>query len=544
MPLLSGVMRAHTARVLVAASVAGVACMAAITVACGEGCRSTSGVQPNPPTTDSSAPSLRLYVVSDVAGALEPCGCVKDQLGGLDHVAAWMASERKSAPNALLVGSGPLFFLDAKLEADKKEQDLAKAETLAVSLKGLGLAAFSPGQNDLAGGRDLLTRLGQQAGAPALAANADGFDRATVRDIGGLKVGFVGVSGLEGAARPPADAVKEASQALRQQGAKIVIALASVGRGEAKRIADAVPDLTAIVVGSPSSSGDANTTAPMPERIGNVIVAEASNHLQTVAVLDLFVKGGSYSFADGTGLEKGIKREALTRRITELRGKIATWEKEGKVDKKDIDARKADLARLEVERDDLDKQAPPQKGSFFRYTVKEIRDSLGSSPDTHAQLLAYYKKVNDRNKELFKDRKPRDVSKGEAKYIGVDACTSCHEEPRKVWDKTSHAHAYATLTKEFKEFNLDCVSCHVTGYDKPGGSTVTHVKELESVQCETCHGPGSAHAKAPEKVKTPVSKPGDALCEQCHHPPHVHEFDAKAKMKEILGPGHGIKSAP
>ena len=38
----------------------------------------------------SGPPTLRLYVVSDLSGAMEPCGCVKDQLGGLDHFAAWM----------------------------------------------------------------------------------------------------------------------------------------------------------------------------------------------------------------------------------------------------------------------------------------------------------------------------------------------------------------------------------------------------------------------------------------------------------------------
>jgi hypothetical protein len=483
---------------------------------------------------------VRLYVVTDVAGALEPCGCVKDQLGGLDHAAAWMAAERKSAPNAALVSAGPLFFMDPELKADRKEQDLTKAATLAASMKTLGLAAFAPGQNDLVAGRAELDKLRATAGAAALAANVDGFEKTSVRDIGGTKVGFIGVSALEGA-RPPADAVKEAAAALKQRGAKVLVALAAVGRGEAKRIADAVPDLTAIVVGSPSSSGEANTSAPPPERVGNVIIAEASNHLQTVVALDLFVRDGSYTFADGTGLEKGMKREELRRRIDELRGKIATWEKEGKVDKKDLDARRADVAKLEAERDALDREAPPQKGSFFRYTVKEIRDSLGENPDTHAQLLAYYKAVNERNKELFKDRAPRPVGPNEPKYIGVEACSTCHEEPRAVWDKTSHAHAYKTIADQFKEYNLDCVSCHVTGYDRPGGSTVTHVADLKDVQCETCHGPGSLHAKSPNKVKPPTPKPQADLCLSCHHPPHVHEFDAKAKMKEILGPGHGMK---
>jgi hypothetical protein len=82
------------------------------------------------------------------------------------------------------------------------------------------------------------------------------------------------------------------------------------------------------------------------------------------------------------------------------------------------------------------------------------------------------------------------------------------------------------------------VSCHVTGYDLPGGSTVTHVDRLKDVQCEVCHGAGSLHAAKP-KVAMPTPKPQPDLCLSCHHPPHVEVFDAKAKMDEILGPGHG-----
>jgi hypothetical protein len=39
----------------------------------------------------------------------------------------------------------------------------------------------------------------------------------------------------------------------------------------------------------------------------------------------------------------------------------------------------------------------------------------------------------------------------------------------------------------------------------------------------------------------PIVKPSADSCLSCHHPPHVHTFDAKAKMADILGPGHGEK---
>ena len=85
------------------------------------------------------------------------------------------------------------------------------------------------------------------------------------------------------------------------------------------------------------------------------------------------------------------------------------------------------------------------------------------------------------------------------------------------------------------------MACHVTGYGKPGGSTVTHVDKLQNVGCEECHGPGSLHAKDPKKKDLIEAKPKTDTCvSKCHHPPHVEGFDAKEKVKNVLGKGHGM----
>jgi hypothetical protein len=109
-----------------------------------------------------------------------------------------------------------------------------------------------------------------------------------------------------------------------------------------------------------------------------------------------------------------------------------------------------------------------------------------------------------------------------------------------VWNKTPHSRAYATLADQFKEFNLECVSCHVTGYEQPAGSTVTHVEKLKDVQCEVCHGPGSKHVASPTDKTLIIGHPEPGRCLDCHHPPHVEQFDPSVKMREILGPGHGM----
>jgi hypothetical protein len=314
-------------------------------------------------------------------------------------------------------------------------------------------------------------------------------------------------------------------------------------RGEALRLADAAPELHVLVVGKPVEMGEANDAPKPPVLAGSTVIVETANHLQTVGVVDLYVRGDDPSkplvFADAGGVARADELLGLAGRIRDLEARINSWERDKTVKPADIAARKEDLERLRAEKAKIEAQQPEVKGSFFRFQTVEVRDKMGADDAVHAAMLGYYKRVNEHNKVAYADRKPPPVDKGQASFIGVEACTDCHDEPRKVWDKTPHAKAYATLQKDFKEFNLDCVSCHVTGYDKPGGSTVTHVEKLANVQCEDCHGPGSLHAKDPKAKGLIQVQPQPGVCVGCHHPPHVEGFDPKQKMQLILGPGHG-----
>jgi hypothetical protein len=83
------------------------------------------------------------------------------------------------------------------------------------------------------------------------------------------------------------------------------------------------------------------------------------------------------------------------------------------------------------------------------------------------------------------------------------------------------------------------VSCHVTGYERPGGSNVTHVNKLQNVQCEACHGPGSLHVAS--GGGTDIARtPAESVCRGCHHTPHVaDDWDLSLSWSKIIGPGHG-----
>lgn len=504
------------------------------------------------PPSKSETPNLRLYLLAGVAGAIEPCGCVKDMLGGVDHAAAYLAAQTRTVPNQLVVGAGPMLFSDPSIDVDHVKQAEFKAMALAESFRDIGLAAWAPGANDWALGADRLSEFAKVSGARLLAANlkatAPPLEATALRSVNGLKVGFAGV--VVGTPRPnlpegldydsAKGALTRAQKALREQGAQLQVALVAAPRGDALRLIEQVPGFQLVVLGKPFDQGENNDEPIPPTIIGNTLAAQAPNHLQGIGSVDLFVRGDDYSFADGTGVEKLEKKQSLSARISELEGRILEWEKTG-VSQQDLAARREDLKKLQAERSALDRDVPTTEGSFYTYELVDVRESLGVEPKVKGRLAAYYKRVNQHNRELFKDKLPPPVPEGEAGYLGLEKCAACHLEEAAFWKTTRHAKAYETLVKDDKQFNLDCVSCHVTAYEKPGGSTVTHVQGLTDVQCETCHGPGSLHVANPADPKLIQAVPDRAFCAQaCHHPPHVKkDWSVDAAWKLILGPGHG-----
>ena len=530
--------------------------LAAIALVCAscDGCKKVA-----PPVTASDKPSVRLYLLSDIAGALEPCGCSKDQLGGLDHLAAFVNGETKNAPNRLVLAAGPLLYIDPTLEPKRAAQDRWKAEAIADALHGIGLNAWVPGFNDWADGSAELARLSHRAEVTLLGGmhTTDPTQLSTTTHalmvVNGLSIGLIGI-GLprDGGGKLPADLVAQGDGAvlaqvkndvaeLRKGGARLLVGIAAMQRGAALRIADAVPELNVLLIGKEQSRGHGNTAQPAPELVGSTLVIETANHAQSVAVVDIYLKGADAApkLADAGGVAQAAKALDLSRRIRELEQRINGWQG-SKVDPADLAARKADLAKLRADRDALEAAQPAPAGSFFRFAVHEVREGMGKDDAVSARMLALYQRINTHNKTALADLLPTAAAAGEASFIGVEACTTCHEEERKVWDGTAHAHAYKTLADGFKEYNLECVGCHVSGYGRAGGSTVTHNDKLQNVQCEECHGAGSLHAKKPEAKGLIVKKPDPKGCvEACHHPPHVEGFDALAKTELILGPGPG-----
>lgn len=154
---------------------------------------------------------------------------------------------------------------------------------------------------------------------------------------------------------------------------------------------------------------------------------------------------------------------------------------------------------------------------------------------------------------------------GQNKYVGVRACRPCHATAKQgeqfpIWQKSAHARAYTTLTTSKADeiakgigFSVpavevvDCLTCHTVLADTKLLEKTFSVQD--GVQCETCHGAGSAyksmsimkdHAKsvAAGMIEYIDEAAIEKQCRSCHNEksPTYKEFKFKESWEKIKHP--------
>jgi cytochrome c peroxidase len=151
------------------------------------------------------------------------------------------------------------------------------------------------------------------------------------------------------------------------------------------------------------------------------------------------------------------------------------------------------------------------------------------------------------------------------KYVGVKMCAPCHKAEKTgnqfgVWQKTKHADAFkALLTPKANEIakakgsakpaaeSPECLECHTV--TAPVAMVDKTFDMKDGVQCEACHGPGSAYkTMATMKDSAKAVKAGLMLyaddaaiqkkCETCHNAksPTFKEFKFDASWAKVKHP--------
>ena len=465
---------------------------------------------------------VTLVYTADVFGTLEPCGCSRDQRGGLARMATALARIRAEGQPVFFVTGGDVLF-EAPPAGDLADQQQLAARTTARALAAMGLDAFAPGERDLVLGAWFPRELGLPAGERfTLRAGGRGRPLVALGPRGAvpaapIRVGLVHAGGTRAAAARAEEA--------RREGLALLLA--------SHRDEVLEDDVNRVVL-----------DAAVP-------VVQVQGRGQSLARVDLYLRGD---------LARGFAAvPAASLREEELELIQARMAAYGRRRAGALASGEAELARaLDAKLTELAQRArtlraapvpkPPRDRPSLVVTFIPLGEDVPQDRAVRALLDAHHAEVARRN--LARARAaPRPCPaprEGAAAYVGTDeapsggvsSCKGCHPESVAHWQTTRHARAWATLVRVGRQSDLACVGCHVTGWREPGGACdIGAVEGRRDVQCEACHGPASLHALDPPGHITRA--PGEARCLGCHTPEHSTGFELQSYLKGVIGPGHG-----
>jgi hypothetical protein len=435
---------------------------------------------------------LRLVILSDVEGVLEPCGCTRDSEGGIDRVVQAVSELRRTPGPLLFMAAGNLLFSPTQSGARSRSrpregypssQAVLKADALAALLERVGIDVIVPGPADLAHGHSQLRRLarGRTVGLLSWATPLEGLDAlvsSRVERAGEHRVALLAVPSAALRDRATAQAALSRSAAQLQQNADLLVAFVH-GRDQSTPL----PARVDVVV----RSGLDQPSGFVSARQGSLQVS-AGRHAQELLVLELWPMG-----------QPGSPWQLVTERPRPSAQNIA------RVERRVLDARAA-------------------------------RD-----PDTRRLVDQVFVRINALNRSATTAAPAGDhESRTRPPYVGARTCAACHTEAYFWWLQTPHARAYETLVARGRELDLDCIGCHVTGFEEPGGARIGRFDELKGVGCESCHGPGGAHVEGPRPPHRSLRRAVvESRCAACHDAAHSDDFNYAEKRDRLIAPGHG-----
>ena len=102
----------------------------------------------------------------------------------------------------------------------------------------------------------------------------------------------------------------------------------------------------------------------------------------------------------------------------------------------------------------------------LRYQRVTLDSRFPASPEMSALMAAYQGQLKDMGLNGLGIRPLPLAQAFNGGFVGTDACKNCHEESYRVWKKSPHSRAFATLKNlnPPRNFDPECISCHVVGW--------------------------------------------------------------------------------
>ncbi|MCA9141011.1 MAG: hypothetical protein KDB00_29770 [Planctomycetales bacterium] len=175
---------------------------------------------------------------------------------------------------------------------------------------------------------------------------------------------------------------------------------------------------------------------------------------------------------------------------------------------------------------------------IFTADLHEVTDRWAQDDVQQQNLVAFRDRLRDL--DLAADQTSfvavTHVSSSDDRFVGIDACRSCHNHDDDAWRMSAHSHAWQTLEQKTAEVDAACQRCHTTGFGKSGGfNRRSDSTDRVDVGCESCHGPSSRHVDDPS-VSTPWQ--ADETCISCHDHENSPSFQYDSYWSKIV---HGEK---
>ncbi len=428
------------------------------------------------------------------------------------------------------------------------------------SYNAMGWTALGLGERDFALGTNYLKDLAKMADFPLSSANV--FDKETnkyvfkpytVVKMGGLRVGITAVIGNEvgfSADRQdkdgiyvgdPASSLGSVIEELKKK-SDFIIVLAHTGVTDAKVLAQEYDSIDLMIVGH---GGEVNIFQPVTEK--NSLITTLYSRGKYIDRLDFKITAIKHPydiFVEGSNSTTSFESQELLLRKQQLQvfmADIDAQKKQGK-DMSSMEKLVTDeMAQVDAKLEKLQGESTKDRPNTVKATLIALDTSYADDPT----IRDIIKKYADELIKIKEQQKQSQLGEWggsppgvvvEPHYVGMANCKGCHTKIYDFVEGTKHVKAYETLREKERQFEPDCIGCHTTGFNKPGGFTnVLAADNLLGVQCEDCHGPGSLHITDNKKYRM-QNLTAEANCVTCHTPDNDNNFVYAEKLKKIKCP--------
>ncbi|PYI50305.1 5'-nucleotidase C-terminal domain-containing protein [Paenibacillus flagellatus] len=242
--------------------------------------------------------TVTLFHTNDVHARVES---TKDVNIGYAEMVALVRSYKKEHPNTLLIDAGDTFH-------GQTIANLVRGESIVDIMNAAGYDAMAPGNHDFNYGYARLVELSKRAQFPVVSANvkqADGerlLAPYVIKEAGGLKIGFFGLTTPETAYKTHpknvegitfADPAAEAKAIVAELKGKVdaIVAIAHLGvdlssADTSIKVARAVPEIDVIL------DGHSHTAMEAGRLEGGVLIAQTGEYLKQIGRVDLTFENG------------------------------------------------------------------------------------------------------------------------------------------------------------------------------------------------------------------------------------------------------------